>query len=151
MIDEKARGVIDRMQGHLIPLTTPFSDDLELDVDGLSGNVELALSLPGSCGVYVGSVYQEFWTLSIAERKRVVDVVVDAVDGRAPVVAGVSSTGLSYTLELLEHAESAGADMVMVWPPIFGDRDDDGVFAFYEEVARSASTPICVYSSTLHE
>jgi dihydrodipicolinate synthase/N-acetylneuraminate lyase len=151
MIDDRARAVLDRLEGHLIPLTTPFTPDLDVDIPGLAHNVEMALALPESCGVYVGSVYQEFWTLSMAERKAVVGAVTGAVAGRAPVVAGISSTGLAYTLELLEHAESAGVDMVMVWPPMFGDRSDEGVYAFYEEVARTSSTPICVYSSTLRE
>lgn len=150
MIDDSNRGVIERLDGYTIPLTMPMTDSLGVDYEGLARNTRLALELPGSCGVYFGSVYQEFWTLSMEERKRALEAV-SAAAGDSPLIAGVSSTGLAYTLELAEHAESLGADMLMVWPPIFGDRDDESVFAFYEEVARTVSTPICAYSSTLTE
>lgn len=151
MIDDASRTVLERLNGYVIPLTMPFTDDRELDLPGLAANTERAMALPGSTGIYFGSVYQEFWTLSMDERKRALETVVAEVGGRMPVIAGVSSTGLTYTQELAEHAEQLGVDMLMVWPPIFGDRDDDAVHAFYAEVTAAVSTPVCVYSSSLTE
>jgi dihydrodipicolinate synthase/N-acetylneuraminate lyase len=148
-VDRKSFSVA--LRDYIIPLTTPFKANLELDLAGLRHNVRKALEIPASGGLYVGSVYQEFWTLTTAERKRLLEIVIEEAGPNVPVVAGVSSASAKTTIDLALHAESAGAYMLMVWPPIFGPRDPAGVMRFYSDVARHVSLPICVYSTTLHE
>jgi 4-hydroxy-tetrahydrodipicolinate synthase len=139
------------MRGHVMTVTTPFDEDLAVDFGAAAANVEYLLGLPGCGGLYLGSVYQEFWTLTMAERTRLMRVVVDAVDGRVPVVAGVSSASIRDTIELIAVAESAGADYLMMWPPIFGPRTDQGVLDFYRQTLPTTSLPTFVYSTRLKE
>jgi 4-hydroxy-tetrahydrodipicolinate synthase len=135
----------------VIPLVTPFTSGLDLDLDALRHNVRHTLAIPGCGAVYVGSVYQEFWTLTVSERIELLETVSDEVDGRVPIVAGISSASLREAIELAHAAERAGATLLMLWPPLWGPRDATGVKRFYECVTDHTSMPLFIYSTTLHE
>ena len=139
------------LSGYIVTTTTPFKHDLEIDYAGLRHNVDHLIGLPGARGVYLGSVYQEFWTLTMDERKRVTDTMIEANAGRVPIIAGVSHTSYKDSIELARHAQAAGADLVMCWPPYYGPRSADGVFDYYQNLASAVDIGICVYSSTLSE
>ena len=139
------------LSGYIATTTTPFKNDLEIDYAGLRHNVDHLIGLPGARGLYLGSVYQEFWTLTMDERKRVTDTMIEANAGRVPIIAGVSHTSYKDSIELARHAQTAGADLVMCWPPYYGPRSADGVFEYYQNLANAVDIGICVYSSTLSE
>ena len=139
------------LSGYIVTTTTPFKNDLEIDYAGLRHNVDHLIGLPGARGLYLGSVYQEFWTLTMDERKRVTDTMIEANAGRVPIIAGVSHTSYKDSIELARHAQTAGADLVMCWPPYYGPRSADGVFEYYQNLANAVDIGICVYSSTLSE
>ena len=141
----------DTLSGYIVTTTTPFKNDLEIDYAGLRHNVDHLIGLPGARGLYLGSVYQEFWTLTMDERKRVTDTMIEANAGRVPIIAGVSHTSYKDSIELARHAQAAGADLVMCWPPYYGPRSADGVFDYYQNLANAVDIGICVYSSTLSE
>lgn len=143
--------VRENLRGYLVTTTTPFHDNGEIDEVGIRANVDHVLALPGVSGIYVGSIYQEFWTLTETERRAVTEITADALDGRGHLIANVTDTSAKRVIDLAKHAESVGADMVMVWPPYYGDRTNDGVRAFYEEVASSVDIAIAIYSTTLSE
>ncbi len=139
------------LRGYFTVLYTPFLPDGEIDAAGLRANVARTLALPGVRGLSVHSIHQEFWTLTDTERKRVVDIVLEAVGGTAPVVVGCSDTSARTVVDLARHAAAAGADAVMVWPPFYGPRTADGVRAFYEYVAERIDIGMIAYSTTLAE
>lgn len=139
------------LSGYLVVLTTPFDEAGELDEQGLRRNVDYTLSLPGATGLYVGSNYQEFWTLTLDERKRLTEIVVETTAGRGTVMIGVTDPSARNAVELARHAERAGADLLMLWPPYYGPRSDDGVQAYFEYVAERVDLGICTYSTTISE
>ena len=79
------RWVRENLRGYFAVLYTPFRPDGEIDEAGLRRNVAATLALPGVRGLSVHSIHQEFWTLTDTERKRVTEIVIDAVGGIAPV------------------------------------------------------------------
>jgi 4-hydroxy-tetrahydrodipicolinate synthase len=139
------------LRRYLTALYTPFLPDGEIDEEGLARNVEVTLALPGVGGLSVHSVHQEFWTLTDAERKRVTEIVLEAVNGRCPVIVGVSDTCARNVVDLARHASAAGADAVMVWPPYYGVKTAPGMRDFYEYVAARTDIGMFVYSTTLSE
>lgn len=139
------------LRDYVVPLLTPFTSELAVDHEGHRRNIDHILDIPGCGGLYVGSVYQEFWTLSLSERKELLETTIDAAAGRAPVVASASSPNVRDSIDLARHAEASGADVLMLWPPIFGPRDEEGVLKFYEEVCGEVEMPVCAYSTTLEE
>jgi len=80
-------------------------------------NVRATLALPGVGGLSVLSLHQEFWTLTDGERRRIAEVVLDEVAGRAPVVVGCSAPSAERAVAFARHTAAVGADLVMVWPP----------------------------------
>lgn len=145
------RWIREYFRGYFTVLYTPFLTDGEIDEAGLRRNVAATLALPGVGGLSVHSIHQEFWTLTDSERKRVTEVVIEAVNGKAPVVVGVSDTSARTVVDLARHAQASGADAVMVWPPYYGPRTAEGVRAFYEFVAERIDIGIIAYSTTLSE
>ncbi|MBN9408828.1 MAG: dihydrodipicolinate synthase family protein [Burkholderiales bacterium] len=139
------------LHGYITVLYTPFLPDGRIDEDGLRHNTELTLRHPGVGGLAVNSLHQEFWTMTVAERKRVADVVLDTVAGRKPVVVGCSDPAVANVVDFARHAQHAGADAVMVWPPYYGVRTADGVRTFYEQVAERIDIGMFCYSTTLAE
>lgn len=139
------------LAGYLAILYTPFDGDGTIDEDGLRHNVRTTLARPGVGGLSVHSLHQEFWALTLAERKRVAEIVLDEAGGRAPVVIGCSDPAAASVIDLARHAQAAGADLVMVWPPYYGPRSPVGVRAFYEYVAGRIDIGMVVYATTLAE
>lgn len=139
------------LRGYIGVTTTPMLKNGEIDEAGLRHNVDFLLNLPGVNGLYMNSIYQEFWTMTLTERKRTADVVIKAVDGRAPVIVGANHTSARDVVDLCRHAQAAGADLTMVWPPYYGVRTQEGVHAYYEYVAEHVDIGMCIYSTVLSE
>jgi 4-hydroxy-tetrahydrodipicolinate synthase len=139
------------LRGYIAVMFTPYDEEGVIDSNAIRRDVEHTLSLPDIAGLYVGSIYQEFWLLSLAERMHVAEVAIDAVDGRVPVIVSASHTVLECAIKLADHARSAGAAAVMLWPPYFGPRSQDGVLAFYTSVMEKVDIGFAFYNTGLSE
>jgi 4-hydroxy-tetrahydrodipicolinate synthase len=139
------------LRGYLAVLYTPFREDGALDEDGLRHNVRATLALPGVGGLSVNSLHQEFWTLTDAERFRLVEVVLETVAGSKPVVIGCTDPSAEKAVRYARHATAHGADLVMAWPPFYGRRSAEGVRDFYEYLAARIDIGLIAYSTTLSE
>jgi 4-hydroxy-tetrahydrodipicolinate synthase len=132
--------------GVLPALITPFSEDgSDLDPDALAAIVDRLVDA-GVGGLVPGGSTGEFTTLSNVERRRVVEVTVEAAAGRVPVVAGTGALSTRETVELSVHAERAGASAVMVVPPFYEALSWRELLAHYTAVARAISIPIMYYN-----
>lgn len=139
------------LRGYFAACYTPFHADDGIDEPAMRRNVHATLAKPGVGGLSLHSIHQEFWTLTLDERKHVTDAVLDESRSKAPVVVGVSDPSARNVIELARHAQAAGAAAVMVWPPYYGPRTADGVRAFYESVAAGIDIGFFAYSTTLAE
>src|SRR3546814_19757022 len=87
----------------------------------------------------------------MAERKRASELALETVAGRVPVMVGVSGSCIGDIVELANHAKDHGADLVMLWPPMFGLRTPEGVLDFYRRIANESDIGLCVYASSFGE
>jgi len=140
-----------KLRGYFVACYTPFHANGEIDEAALRRNVHATLAKPGVGGLSLHAIHQEFWTLTLDERKRVTDAVLDEVAGKAPVVVGISDNSARNAIALGRHAKAAGATAAMLWPPTYGPRTAEGVRAFFEEVAAGLDLPFFCYSTTLSE
>jgi 4-hydroxy-tetrahydrodipicolinate synthase len=85
-------------------------------------------------------------TLSHAEHRRVIEVVVSAARGRVPVLAGTGSNSTSEALALTRHAKEAGADGALLISPYYNRPTQEGIVAHYAQIAREAAFPLVVYN-----
>jgi len=99
-------------------LTTPFQSDGSLDDAGLRKLVEASIAC-GIDGLTALGVAGEAHKLTEAERRRVVELTIDTVADRVPVVVGASRESTEATIEACRDAERAGAAGVMIAPPTF--------------------------------
>lgn len=131
-------------QGVFTALVTPFRAGA-VDERALQDLVELQIAAGVDGLVPCGST-GEAATLSHAEHRRVIEVVVTAARGRVQVVAGTGSNSTSEALALTLHAKEAGADGALLISPYYNKPTQEGIVAHYRHVAREAGFPLVVYN-----
>jgi len=100
---------------YAIPVT-PFNNDLSVDWDSLRKCVEFSVEA-GAHGIVVPVNASEGPFLTDTERKQVLKVAIEVVDGAVPIVGGVSGTSTTQSVDLTRNAAELGADSVMAMPP----------------------------------
>ncbi|MDQ0680450.1 dihydrodipicolinate synthase/N-acetylneuraminate lyase [Arthrobacter pascens] len=134
------------LRGILVAVTTPFTEDgSAVDEAALQRQVERLVSA-GVHGLVPTGTTGEFTTLSAAEYRRVIELYVKGADGRIPVVAGIGALSTQGAIELSQHAETVGADAVMLVPPFYDPLDFTTLKSFLSAVAGSISIPIVYYN-----
>jgi 4-hydroxy-tetrahydrodipicolinate synthase len=89
----------------------------------------------------------EFAYLNRAQRRRVVEVVVEAAAGRVPVVAGVASTTTADAVEQAREWQRLGADGILAVLEAYFPIGDDGVYDYFRSVAEAVSLPVVLYTN----
>ncbi|MDH5636542.1 MAG: 4-hydroxy-tetrahydrodipicolinate synthase, partial [Candidatus Bathyarchaeota archaeon] len=133
-------------KGILPALVTPFTDDgKELSEDRLRNLVNHCIEL-GVSGVVPCGTTGEFVNLTVDEKKRLIDIVVDEVNGRVVVVAGTGASGTDQALELTKYAKDAGADAALIVTPFYLKPTDRGIYEHFSTVATEVDLPIILYN-----
>ena len=134
------------LRGILAAVTTPFTEDgSAIDEAALRRQAD-RLVAAGIHGIVPTGTTGEFTTLSPEEYRRVIELYVDAIAGRIPVVAGVGALATAEAISLAQHAERVGADAVMLVPPFYDPLSFEALKAFLADVAGSISIPIVYYN-----
>ena len=89
----------------------------------------------------------EFAYLTWPQRRRVVEVVVDAVKGRVPVVVGVASTTIADAVFQAREFENLGCSGILAILDAYFPVPDEGVFAYFRSIAEAVSLPIVLYTN----
>lgn len=135
----------ENLRGHWTTMVTPFKADGELDESGLRQNIRYVLRL-GTEGFGFTWSYGEFWALTLPERKKIAEIAVDELKGKALVGIHTSHACLKDCLELTKHAENAGADIAILMAPPLA-RTDDQVYEFFKYIADRVSIGIGIYNN----
>ena len=132
-------------QGSIPALVTPFTDSGAVDEAAFAAHVEWQIA-EGSAGLVPVGTTGESPTLSHAEHKRVVELCVEVAKKRVPVIAGAGSNNTSEAIELALHAESVGADALLVVTPYYNKPTQKGLYAHYGAIADAVKLPIFIYN-----
>lgn len=89
----------------------------------------------------------EFAYLGWPQRRRVVEVAVQAARGRIPVVAGVASTTITDAVAQAREWQRLGCDGILAILEAYFPIPDDGVFAYFEAIANAVSLPVVLYTN----
>jgi 4-hydroxy-tetrahydrodipicolinate synthase len=129
----------------LTAIVTPFRDDESVDYDRFR---ELALYLVehGSDGLVVAGTTGESPTLTDDERLELFRVAVDAVGGRATVVAGTGTYSTAHSVHLTEQGHAIGVDGFLVVTPYYNKPPQRGIVEHFKAIAASSDKPIVVYN-----
>jgi 4-hydroxy-tetrahydrodipicolinate synthase len=133
-------------EGILPALVTPFTDDGKaVDEQRLRTLVDHCIEL-GVHGVVPCGTTGEFVNLSDEEKKRVIKIVVDEVNGRVPVIAGTGASGTDEAVEMTEYAKDVGATAALVVTPFYLKPADRGIYEHYYTIANKVDLPIILYN-----
>ncbi len=131
-------------KGSIPALVTPFKNG-QVDMDALKKLVDWQIA-EGSTGLVPVGTTGESPTLSHDEHRAVVEAVVKFAAGRVPVIAGAGSNSTAEAVDLIRHAEKAGADAALVVTPYYNKPTQAGMIAHFTAVHDAANLPIVIYN-----
>ncbi|MDF1532681.1 MAG: 4-hydroxy-tetrahydrodipicolinate synthase [ANME-2 cluster archaeon] len=131
------------LDGVLVALITPFTQDDVIDTDGVRSNIDF-LAKKGVSGIVPSGTTGESATLTFQEHKDLIELTVDY--SPVPVVAGTGSNSTAEALELTKFAADAGADAALLITPYYNKPNDEGLFRHFTRIADNADIPQILYN-----
>jgi len=133
-------------KGIIPAMVTPFDEDDKVDEKALRKLVDYLIE-GGVHGIFAIGSEGEFYALTQEEKKKVVEVVVEEVNGKVPVYTGTGAITTKEAILLTQIAEKAGADAVSVITPYFVSPSEDELYEHYVAIARSTNLPVLLYNN----
>lgn len=136
------------MRGIWAAALMPFRADLSIDEEGFAANMDHWIKDLGIDGFFIAGKQGEFFAMSVDERKRAFDLAVKAAAGRAQTIMSCSDQNMDVVIDLARHAQSCGADYIVVHAPIlhFYKAQDETLLRYYETIASKVDIGIALWS-----
>lgn len=130
--------------GTMTALVTPFKDG---NIDEAAFRAHLDRQIEGGVDAVVpAGTTGEAATLSFAEHKHLIEITVDHVAGRVPVIAGTGSNNTAESIELTQAAKALGADAALLISPYYNKPTQEGIYQHYKAVADAVHLPLLIYN-----
>ena len=133
-----------KFHGAFVAIVTPFIDG-RLDEQGLVDLIEFQIA-QGTHGIVPCGTTGESATLDFNEHKRVIELTVQTVAGRVPVVAGTGANNTLEAIELTESARESGADAVLSVTPYYNKPNAEGLYQHFKAIAEAVDIPMFLYN-----
>jgi 4-hydroxy-tetrahydrodipicolinate synthase len=133
-----------RLQGSMVAIVTPMKDG-KVDLRALRELAEWQVS-EGTDGIIPCGTTGEGATLTAAERAEVIRVVIEAVKGRAAVVAGAGSNATHEAIESVKTAKELKADAALVVTPYYNKPTQEGLYRHYVAIWEATRFPVVAYN-----
>jgi 4-hydroxy-tetrahydrodipicolinate synthase len=131
-------------QGSIVAIVTPFKNG-KVDEEKYRRLVEFQIKNGTSAIVPCGTT-GESATLNFEEHHRVIDITVQAVRKRVPVIAGTGGNSTAEAIELTEHAKKVGADATLQVVPYYNKPTQEGLFQHFKAIAKAVPLPQVLYN-----
>ena len=132
------------LRGWMTALVTPFKDGV-VDEAAYRALIDWQIE-SGIHGLVPVGTTGESPTLSHEEHKKVVETAVAQAAGRVPVIAGAGSNNTAEAVDLARHAETAGADAILVVTPYYNKPNQEGLFRHFKAIDDAVGLPIVIYN-----
>jgi 4-hydroxy-tetrahydrodipicolinate synthase len=132
-----------RFEGAYPAMVTPFTDEEEIDVEGMRSNIAY-LEKGGVAGLVPCGSTGESATLTFDEHKKLVELTVDAAS--VPVIAGTGSNNTAEAVELTRYAQDAGADAALLIVPYYNKPMKSGLIKHFSAIAQACEIPLILYN-----
>jgi 4-hydroxy-tetrahydrodipicolinate synthase len=130
--------------GSLVAIVTPFRQG-KVDERALADLIEWQISR-GTNGIVPCGTTGESATLSHDEHNRVIELTVEVVHRRVPVIAGTGSNSTEEAITLTRHAKQAGVDGALLITPYYNKPTQEGLYRHYKAVAEAVDLPLVLYN-----
>jgi dihydrodipicolinate synthase/N-acetylneuraminate lyase len=135
-------------QGVFPAITTQMHKDGSLDLDATAVHAEALIKSGINGMIFLGSL-GENQPMTGDEKRRVMAAMIEAVNGRIPVLSGVAETSTAEAVRYTRDVEKLGADGVMLMPAMLYKGDPDETLTHFRTVAKSTGLPIMIYNNPL--
>ena len=132
-------------EGTYVAMVTPFTKDKQIDEEGFRSNINYLID-QGVNGLVGAGTTGESATLNHEEHQKIIEILVDEVDGRVETIAGTGSNATSEAISLTQGAADAGADAALLITPYYNKPQQHALIDHYTAVAESCDTPIILYN-----
>jgi len=146
----------EHMRGIWAANLTPFDDALRFDEKAYRENLLHWLNDLHLGGIFIAGKQAEFFSMSIAERKKMMAISVDVARelgdrngvGHAGIITSCSDTNLDVVLDLARYSEQIGADYVIVHSPVlhFGAHTDETIYEYYRYLSEQLDIGIAMWN-----
>jgi len=133
------------LNGVIPAMITSFNKDESINKEGIRKTVNYLIS-ESVDGLYITGSTGETFLMSQEEKKQAIEIIVEEVNGRVPVIAHIGSIGTKITTELGQYAEKVGVDALSALPPFYYGFSNDEIFNYYKDISNSTNLPITVYN-----
>ena len=131
-------------KGAMVAIVTPFKNN-QIDEKALRELIEFQIA-NGTDAIVPCGTTGESATLSHEEHDRVIEITIDAVKKKVPVIAGTGSNNTAEALRLTKHAYEAGADGALIVCPYYNRPTQEGLYQHFKTIAESIPIPIIPYN-----
>jgi len=136
-------------RGSIVAIVTPFSasggKNLVVDEQKLRDLIEFHIQ-NGTSGIVPCGTTGESATLSFDEHNRVIEITIEQVNRRIPVIAGTGSNSTEEAIMLTRHAAKAGADASLQVSPYYNRPTQRGLYEHFRAIAESVDIPVILYN-----
>jgi len=130
--------------GSIVAIVTPFKRGV-VDEEGYRELIEFQIENGTNAIVPCGTT-GESATLSMEEHSRVIDIAIEAVHGRVPVIAGTGGNSTHEAIQLSKHAKEAGADATLQVTPYYNKPTQEGLYQHFKAIADAVPLPQVLYN-----
>lgn len=132
-------------EGTYVAMVTPFDKNGQIDEEGFRSNINYLID-QGVNGLVGAGTTGESATINHEEHEKVIEILVDEVDGRVETVAGTGSNSTLEAISLTKFAEDAGADAALLITPYYNKPQQHALVEHYRTVAEKTDIPLIAYN-----
>ncbi|AJF05749.1 4-hydroxy-tetrahydrodipicolinate synthase [Geoalkalibacter subterraneus] len=133
------------IKGSMVAIVTPFKDDGSFDEETYRSLIDFQIE-NGTDAIVPCGTTGESATIDFQEHARVIEVCIDQVAKRVPVIAGTGANSTSEAIELSRSAEKLGADGLLLVCPYYNKPSQEGIYRHYKTLAEVVSLPQVLYN-----
>ncbi len=130
--------------GSIVALITPFRNG-KVDEKKIKEIIEFQIK-NGTSGIVPCGTTGESATLSTAEHERVIEITIEKVNKRVPVIAGTGSNSTEEAINLTKHAAASGANASLQVAPYYNRPTQKGLYEHFKAIAEAVDIPIVLYN-----
>ena len=139
----------ENMRGIWAAALTPFTPgSLAIDEAAFRANLRHWMNDLAIDGFFVAGKQGEFFSMSLAERKRIFEITLEETQGKAGSIMSCSDQNMDVVIELARHAQKIGASSIVVHAPIlhFTHKQDETLFQYYKAISEEVDIAIAMWS-----
>ena len=127
-------------EGTYVAMVTPFTSDKQIDEEGFRSNINFLID-NGVNGLLAAGTTGESATLTHDEHHKIIEILVDEVDGRVETLAGAGSNSTDEAVSLIKFSGDVGADAALVITPYYNKPQQHALIEHYRTLSEYSEIP----------